>query len=785
MEVCYMQKLKGMVKKLAAISTGVAMLGASFTGALAADLNEYPAPFVNVGAKKFDYLLVLGSGASGEGAARDTSGALDIASGLASVSVGSSSETTTVSVTGGQSEDIPLTSNLAAVNQFDSVLTDDDIESLFDGEITFQSTNYDTSEEVLLNLNKNVSIQTSLSSSDDDYGSEIRMEFEKGALVYLYRFDESIQVNKTSSSDSLEINFLGQKLDITSVDSATKVTASVGTEYLLNSGESVEVNGKTVTLSKVGSGSDVAVDVDGVSKILSDGQTSTINGIEVKNSDQFYDSNDQTKSSANLVVGTDAVDTIQDSGKYFGGDDVCKNEDYTDPDCWKWVVKNMNTIGTTSYTNTATNGISWGTTGPVLALQNDFALNDFKDDPPAAGECISFPNNYVSVCFDSLTTKDEDNLILTLERDTGFDSESSEAGVIGRQSGEAAILISSNKKDTLAIDMDGAGFVKNGTGTNDPKTDKIWIGAFNSSSYPIYYEDSNGLTQLAGWLSNNLNTTNFAYIDNDKIRGTTGTAVVFNASRRGRGAGDGAGDSFPNNIELVIEPADTDMSPAGADTLWTNWTFSNSTGAHANGTLVSLGISASSEEANEVLWESTAIGTKDEDHRSRYGIIIKTPKTKGAGDKVEFGIPSDFMQANVVIKGESAVVSGGSSGGDVVMAAVDKALSPVLDTEVSNKAADNLILVGGPAVNRLSAEFLGLVYPAYGANSGISSGEAIISLKDNGNKVAMIVAGYEAGDTVRASRVLRDYSAYASNLKGAEVTVKGTTSNPTVVASVA
>ena len=71
-------------------------------------------------------------------------------------------------------------------------------------------------------------------------------------------------------------------------------------------------------------------------------------------------------------------------------------------------------------------------------------------------------------------------------------------------------------------------------------------------------------------MSNALNTTNFAYIDNDKIRGTTGTAVVFNASRRGRSAGDGAGDSFPNNIELVIEPADTDMSPAGADTLWTN-----------------------------------------------------------------------------------------------------------------------------------------------------------------------------------------------------------------------
>ena len=780
-----MQKLKGIVKKLGAISTGVAMLGASMTGALAADLNEYPAPFVNVGTKKFDYLLVLGSGASGEGAAKDTSGALDIAAGLASVPVGSAGGSTTVSVSGGQTEDIPLTNNLAAVNQFDSVMTDDDVESLFDGEVTFQSTNYDTSEEFLLNLNKNTSIQTSLSSSDDDYGSAIRMEIEKGALVYLYRFDEQIQVNKTSSSDALEIQFLGKTLKITSVDSATKLTASVGTEYLLTSGESVEVDGKTIMLSKVGSGGDVAVDVDGVSKILSDGQTATVNGLEIKNSEQFYDSNNQKSSSANLVIGTDAVDTLQDGGKYFGGDDVCTSDDPNDPDCWKWVVKNMNTVGTTAYTNTAANGVSWGTSGPVLALQNDFALNDFKDEPPAAGECISFPNNYLSVCFDSLTTDDAENLILTLERDTGFDSESSEAGVIGRQSGEASILISSNVDDVLAIDLDGAGFVKNGTLSNDPKSDKIWIGAFNSSSYNIYYEDSNGLTQLAGWLTNNLNTTNFAYIDNNKVRGTTGTAIVFNATRRGRHAGDGAGNSFHTSIELVIEPVDTDLSPAGADTIWTNWTFSNTTGAHVNGTLVSLGISASSEEANELIWESTTIGTKDEDHRSRFGMIIRNPKTKGAGDKVELEIPSDFMQANVVIKGTSAVVSSGSTGGSIVMAAVDKAPSPVLDTEVSNKAADNLILVGGPAVNKLSAEFLGLTYPAYGADSGISSGEAILSLKENGNKVAMVVAGYESGDTVRASRVLRDYSAYKSNLKGSEVTVKGTTSNPTVVASTA
>lgn len=768
-----MQKLKGMIKKLAAVSTGAAMLGASLTGAMAADLKDYPAPFVNVAGKKFDYLLVLGSGASGEGAAKDTSGALDIASGLSSVPVATAGTAgTTVTVTGGQSEDVPLTLNLAAANQFDSVLTDDDIESLFDGEITFQSTSYDVSEEMLLNLNKNASIQTSLSSSDDDYTSDIRMEVEKNALIYLYRFDESIQVNKTTNADPLEINFLGKTLKITSVDSATKITASVGTEYVMNSGETVEVEGKAVVLTKVGSGGDVAVEVDGVSKILSDGQTATVNGIEIKNSDQFYDSNDQASSSANLIIGTDAVDTVQDGGKYFGGDDTCSNDDPKDMDCWKWVVKNMNNVGTTTYTSTTANGVSWGTAataGPVLALQNDFALNDYKDDPPKVGDCIAFPNDYLSVCFDSLTTSDEENLQVTLQIDTGFDSEASEAGVT-LPSGSKALLISTNVADTLAIDVDATGFMPNGTLSSDVKTDKIWINPYNDTTHGIYYENANGLTVLVG----RVNNSNFGYVDNSKIRGTTGTAVVFNLTSETQSA---ALNATGSAIRLQLIPADTDLSPAGADNIQTVWNVSN---GHI---VASLGGTVSSEESAEVKWLNTGIGTKDEDHRSRFGIIIKNPKSKGSGDKVDLELPTDYMQANVVIKGTSAVVTGGAAGSSVVMAAVDKAPSPVLDTEVTNKAGDNLILVGGPAVNRLSAEFLGLTYPAYGAASGIKSGEAILSLKDNGEKVAMIVAGYEAADTVRASRVLRDYAANKANLKGAEVTVKGTTSNPSVVAS--
>ena len=769
-----MQKIKNMVKKIAAISTGAAMLGATLTGALAADLCSYPAPFVDVTAKQFDYLLVLGSGASGTGAAKDTAGAIDIAGGLASVPVAAAGSSSTVTVTGGVTEDIPLTLNIAASNQIDNVLDHSDISSLFDGQINFNSATYDTSEQLYLNLKNNASVETSLSSNDEDYKSDVRLEVNKGALQYVYSFDTSISLN-VSTSVPLDIDFLGKRLRVTGRSSATQITAQVGQEYFLNSGESVTVIGKTIKLERVGSNGDILVNVDGVTETLSNGLTKTVNGVEINNDAQFYDSNNQAQSAANLVIGKDAVESITNGDGYFGGDDICSNDDPKDVDCWKWVVKNMLTQGTTTVTNDATNGIVDGTTGPVLGLKNDFALNDYKDDPLGEGECLSFPNDYLSLCFDSLTVNDDDAMQLTLSKDTGFDSETTESGMVTSLYGSpaAAILIQSSASDSLVVDVDATGFKPNGTQSSDLKGEKIWVAAYNETVLGVFYENSNGVTQIAGFVNGSL-ASPVAYLDFNKIKGTTGTSMPIYLNATTSVATAGTVNATGASIQLWVEPADADLA-VGSDTIWSNWSLSNN---DLNG----LGDSATSEEAGELKWETTTIGTKDEDHRSRFGIIIRNPKSTGSSDKVKLDIPTDMMQANVVIKGASAKVSSGTSGGTVI-SAVATAPSAVTDDQVVDKTADNLILVGGPAVNKLSAEFMGLAYPTYGAATGLSEGEAIISLKTNGAKVAMIVAGWAAEDTQRASKVLKDYKAYATDLKGAEVSVKGTSASPTLVAS--
>ncbi|MFT4343587.1 MAG: S-layer protein, partial [Candidatus Woesearchaeota archaeon] len=102
----------------------------------------------------------------------------------------------------------------------------------------------------------------------------------------------------------------------------------------------------------------------------------------------------------------------------------------------------------------------------------------------------------------------------------------------------------------------------------------------------------------------------------------------------------------------------------------------------------------------------------------------------------------------------------------------------VLDTEITNVAADNLIVVGGPCANTVAATLLGVSPNAPGCfeDFPVSQGEGIIKMVESGDKVAVIVAGYSAADTRAAAEVLANYEDYADDLEGMdEVVVSGQT----------
>jgi hypothetical protein len=86
----------------------------------------------------------------------------------------------------------------------------------------------------------------------------------------------------------------------------------------------------------------------------------------------------------------------------------------------------------------------------------------------------------------------------------------------------------------------------------------------------------------------------------------------------------------------------------------------------------------------------------------------------------------------------------------------------MLDTDaVTAKPATNLIVVGGPAVNRVAAAELGVNYPTYGSqltgDNAITADSATIKLLAStydATKLALVVYGYEAKDTTAAGTFL-------------------------------
>ena len=139
----------------------------------------------------------------------------------------------------------------------------------------------------------------------------------------------------------------------------------------------------------------------------------------------------------------------------------------------------------------------------------------------------------------------------------------------------------------------------------------------------------------------------------------------------------------------------------------------------------------------------------------KFGTVITKEDNTNENGIVTIAIPKDQMYLDVLFTAEGVTVtpgSGGSSGsGQVVI---------VKDSEASSVKAKNLIVVGGSCINTVAAKILGFDSPtcdaAFTTATEVNAGEYIIkvvktseAISDGSeDKVAMLVAGYNAADTV-------------------------------------
>ena len=112
--------------------------------------------------------------------------------------------------------------------------------------------------------------------------------------------------------------------------------------------------------------------------------------------------------------------------------------------------------------------------------------------------------------------------------------------------------------------------------------------------------------------------------------------------------------------------------------------------------------------------------------------------------------PTDFIAADNIA---TYLVKLPAGSGQSISTIVKK------DIDVTeNDRQKNLILVGGPAVNRLTAEMLAVSYPSYGAASGIPINTGLIRAVDNAftsGKVVIILAGWSESYTVLSVNFLQ------------------------------
>jgi hypothetical protein len=156
---------------------------------------------------------------------------------------------------------------------------------------------------------------------------------------------------------------------------------------------------------------------------------------------------------------------------------------------------------------------------------------------------------------------------------------------------------------------------------------------------------------------------------------------------------------------------------------------------------------------------------------SDYGVLVELYDPEGSSEAEDLTIEYPLLQ-----RGAHVFIVAGQYGiekhaGGLVSQRVQRINvgAAKLASEVADITAVDAVVVGGPCANSAAAALMG---NPDDCAAGFEPGKAMLKLFENGDNVAVLVAGYDAIDTRRASRVLANHADY--DLSGTEVVVTGT-----------
>lgn len=823
--------MKNLIKKISALGAGVSMVGATILGAMAADLSQYPAPFVSNGL--FDALIVVGDDANVE----DVVGSITIGTSLQFAMRQAASTSSGASVTISEGKKIEKTGDkLNYGDEFEDILgaplDEEDLPVILANE-NYQDSEGETDnkedyEQRLYFYNTseaNAGTQKGtarLVFADDDDGDKVSadyLEFDDGSGDYMYRykllFDSSVEYTVTTTDTPAEdledttLRIQGNDYTITDVqyDAAFNLT-----KFTMLAGETIIWLQQGKTLTRTLEGVEHEIEVTDVN------DQENMCGISV-DGDVVWIDNGQTQVINGVTIGvTDAVAVhaqLQDV-------DICK----INVGAREIIIDHGKEVKVDGVKVTGSNGdIIKGGTAAWDGFNLTYTPND-KEYLPAGGSLADPIFGNFEVRFEGIS-KDTEQMSLTTGSDTAefnfVNNDGRDVTIPLFWNGSSLNLgddfTASTCEGRLLLEGDNCDMSANtAAGYNEIEGVMFLVVTSGNEAHMMEISD---ITNSATENTTDIKDLTYGKTYDDK-KFTSGVTTNIELGSVGTIQLNINGSGIFQAVDVVLGD-DTQIETKGG----ANLSVYGDAWGHADPTTANNGrygienttfiwLQEEQDELNDVVWNLSIQYYLTDDELRTTGPVLM-PGNNGAqynrsdlrastedrytkytlsewgtlatydsenDDEVMMWYPDEQVIGNAFVAPVGAVVIGaGGESSAFTLNQISSGAAKMASEIAGQEKTQNLILVGGPAANSAAAVIMGLTYPAYSEASSIPENKAIIKLYENGENVALLVAGWNSADTRRASAVVANYGQYADELVGSEVVVSGTSATDITVSA--
>lgn len=764
--------MRKIIKKIMAVGA-VGLLGMTTIGAVnVMDLSDYPDMFVKDG--QFDGYIVVGKYA----AAEDIVGAIDIATGLQYAYIDGDIQDTIIGDVWSietPSDKLEMTEKISQVKSY---IGEEELKSLADGKFKNNRGSYEYEQEIVF---KDEAVLKYTKDDDDNVADYIFINDNKNYATYSLSFNKpaesSYSGNILKDFENKKIEILGKEYSITEAKyyggNHIKLTLMAGAvEDILEQSESksYEINTKDYDVEVIWIG-----EASGVSKVKFKVNGETTSSLA---EGETYTISDGTQIGVREILEEEAGEVVADQVEFYLGVQkiVLEDTDIQDIVSDKKLVAGGETIDNTEV-------IIRGEDSGSDILIDSITLSYISDDDIFIGggdklsDKLEEPQGLLGwdlryEGLSSVYTEDiiisgsgDDELKLKVELAEGVVSIplafSEDASKVRLGDDDDKLILSKNdiEKDQYFFLTDKTGhggrtYFMQYKGADVPGSGNPVIKLKDITTGDIMertIRDGESVLTLGGYEYEITNSTSMAN-DDFNIKITGGVDVIITSEEAKITITDDESDDT-NEIQLSITYADADVMDEK--------------------TITPITFNITKGDVDEIGLTKPAVlgnGYEDDDvttYVNELGAEIKYEEKTGP-DTLTIKWPSEqrYGQAFVTIGAAKTEIKE-----DVIIDKID--IPPaLLDSEVLYPEMENLILIGGPCANSVTSKLMDIPQTEPECYEQFTEGKGIIKLIDNGDNVALIVAGFTGMDTRRATRVLKYIDDY--QLSGDEVVVIGT-----------